>query len=208
MKMKLQTILLSDSQTFRNFALLFLEGYTTVNELRQYEIPIFGLENKCYEYDFESDDAFFAALEQEMIEKGTIHTHLTLNKSETMIRLDFQINGIVELTCDRSLDLYDEAIDIERLLLLKFSDHNEELTDEIELIERNTHSINIARYIFEFIATSLPMKKLHPRFRAEDEQDDEESEGKLIYTSETDNESTEDEPIDPRWAALRKLNDN
>lgn len=199
---------MSDSQTFRNFALLFFEGSDTVNELKQYEIPIFGLENKRYEYDFESGDAFFGALEQEMITKGTVHTHLTLNKSETMIRLDFQITGTVELTCDRSLDLYDEPIDIERLLLLKFSDHNEELTDEIELIERNTHSINVARYIFEFIATSLPMKKLHPRFRAEDEQDDEESDVKLIYTSETENESTEGDPIDPRWAALRKLNDN
>jgi uncharacterized metal-binding protein YceD (DUF177 family) len=180
-----------------------------VNELRHYEIPIFGLENKRYEYDFESGDAFFGGLEQEMIEKGTVHTHLILNKSETMIRLDFQIKGTVELTCDRSLDLYDEAIDIERLLLLKFSDHNEELTDEIELIERNTHNINVARYIFEFIATSLPMKKLHPRFREEDEQDGEdESEGKVIYTSETNDESTDDGPIDPRWAALRKLSDN
>ena len=195
------------SKNFCTFALLFLERSDTVNELKQYEIPIFGLENKRYEYDFESDNAFFGALEQEMITKGNSHTHLTLNKSETMIRLDFQIKGTVELTCDRSLDLYDEPIDIERLLLLKFSDHNEELTDEIELIERNTHSINIGRYIFEFIATSLPMKKLHPRFRDEDEQD-EDSDGKVIYTSETNDESTEDDPIDPRWAALRKLSDN
>lgn len=185
-----------------------MEGSDTVNELKQYEILIFGLENKRYEYDFESDDAFFGGLEQEMIEKGNVYTHLILNKSETMIRLDFQIKGTVELTCDRSLDLYDEPIDIERLLLLKFSDHNEELTDEIELIERNTHNINVARYIFEFIATSLPMKKLHPRFREEEEDDDEDSDGRVIYTSKTNDESTGEAPIDPRWAALRKLSDN
>lgn len=179
-----------------------------MNELRQYEIPIFGLENKRYEYDFQSGDAFFDVLEQELIEKGNVSTHLVLNKSETMIRLDFQITGTVEQTCDRSLDLYNEPINLERLLLLKFSDHNEELTDEIELIERNTHSINIARYIFEFIATSMPMKKLHPRFRDEDEQDDEESEGKLIYRSDSDEEKTDEPTIDPRWAALRKLSDN
>jgi uncharacterized metal-binding protein YceD (DUF177 family) len=202
-------VFFSDSQTFRIFALLFLEGSDNVNELRQYEIPIFGLENKRYEYDFESNDAFFAALEQDLIEKGTVQTHLILDKSETMIRLDFQIKGTVEQTCDRSLDLYDEPINVERLLLLKFSDHNEELTDEIELIERNTHSINVARYIFEFIATSMPMKKLHPRFREEDEQDgDEDSEGKMIYRSEADEESTDEPTIDPRWAALRKLSDN
>lgn len=180
-----------------------------MNELRAYEIPILGLDNKRYEYDFASDDAFFGALEQDLIAKGNVQTHLTLNKSETMIRLDFQITGTVEQTCDRSLDLYDEPIDVERLLMLKFSDHNEELTDEIELIERNTHTINVARYIFEFIATSMPMKKLHPRFRNEDEQDDDESEGKLIYSSDATEEQTDEEPtVDPRWAALRKLSDN
>lgn len=178
-----------------------------MNELRQYEIPIFGLENKRYEYDFESDVAFFNALEQDLIEKGSIQTHLTLEKSETMIRLDFRITGTIEQMCDRSLDLYDEPINVERLLLLKFADHNEELTDEIELIERNTHSINVSRYIFEFIATSLPMKKLHPRFRSEDEQDDE-SEGKLIYRSDEEEQPSDEPTIDPRWAALRKLNDN
>lgn len=180
-----------------------------MNELRQYEIPIYGLDNKRYEYDFESGDAFFDALEQELIQKGAIHTHLTLDKSETMIRLDFQITGTVEQTCDRSLDLYDEPINVKRLLLLKFADHNEELTDEIELIERNTHTINVARYIFEFIATSMPMKKLHPRFRVEDEQDDDESEGKLIYSSDEADGITDEEPTtDPRWAALKKLSDN
>ncbi|TAE25857.1 MAG: DUF177 domain-containing protein [Cytophagales bacterium] len=179
-----------------------------MNELRAYEIPIYGLDNKRYEYDFESGDAFFGALEQDMIAQGTVKTHLTLDKSETMIRLEFRITGTVEQPCDRSLDLYDEPIDVTRLLLLKFSDHNEELTDEIELIERNTHTVNVARYIFEFIATSMPMKKLHPRFRNEDEQDDA-SEGKLIYRSDEHEETTDQESaVDPRWAALRKLSDN
>ncbi len=181
-----------------------------VNELRKYDIHIIGLEEKRYEYDFESGDAFWEALEQELVTKGTVHTHLTLDKSSTMIRLDFHIRGTVEQICDRSLDLYDEPIDVQHLLLLKFSDHNEELTDEIELIERNTATINVARYIFEFIGISLPMKKLHPRFRDEEENDDDpESDVKLIYRSDADETEDDDQPpVDPRWEALRKLNNN
>ena len=93
-------------------------------------------------------------------------------------------------------------------MLLKFSDHNEELTDEIELIERNTPTVNVARYIFEFISLSLPMKKLHPRFRAEIDDEDDESEGKIIYQSEPEPDETGNAPLDPRWEALRRLNDN
>ena len=180
-----------------------------MNPLRAYDIHIVGLDNKRYEYDFTSDSAFFAALEQRLIEKGNVHTHLLLDKSETMIRLDFHITGMVEQVCDRSLDEYDEPIDTRQLMLLKFGDHNEELSDEIELIERNTTTINVARYIFEFIGLSLPMKRLHPRFRAEDDDSDDEQNGKVIYR--TGDEAPDDdkpEPVDPRWAALRKLSDN
>jgi uncharacterized metal-binding protein YceD (DUF177 family) len=183
-----------------------------VNELRAYTINIAGLENKRYEYDFPSGRAFFQSLEQQLINDGDVTTHLLLDKSETMIRLDFQIKGTVEQVCDRSLDPYDESVDTRQTLYLKFADRNEELTDEIELIERNTHAINVARYIFDYIALALPMKRLHPRFRTDDEADDEEeSEGKLVYTSgqaTADDTNPETPATDPRWEALRKLSNN
>jgi uncharacterized metal-binding protein YceD (DUF177 family) len=184
---------------------------TEVNELRQYDINIIGLEPKRYEFDYSSNDAFFQALDQQLIKRGDVQTHLILDKSETMIRLDFSISGIVERTCDRSLDLYDEQVNTRQTLFLKFADRNEELTDEIELIERNTATVNVARYIFDYIVLSMPMKGLHPRFR-EEEQDDDQSEGKLIYSSGSVDENDESEDakpaVDPRWEALRKLSNN
>lgn len=200
-----------DSQTFRTFAVLFLRGDATVNPLRDYDIHIVGLDNKRYEYDFTSGDSFFAALEQDLIQKGQVQTHLNLDKSETMLRLDFHIVGTVELTCDRSLDEFDEPIDTRQTMLLKFGDHNEELSDEIELIERNTATISVARYIFEFIGLALPMKRLHPRFRDEDDADDDEQNGKVIYRSDPETEDEQDDQpaaVDPRWEALRKLSNN
>lgn len=184
-----------------------------MNELRQYDINIIGLEAKRYEYDYTSGPAFFQALDQQLIKKGTVQTHLVLDKSETMIRLDFSIVGSVERTCDRSLDLYDEAVDTRQTLFLKFADRNEELTDEIELIERNTATINVARYLFDFVVLSMPMKGLHPRFR-ENEQEDDLSEGTLIYSSASaadtgaDGDQEAKPAVDPRWEALRKLNNN
>ncbi|MVM32312.1 DUF177 domain-containing protein [Spirosoma sp. HMF4905] len=181
-----------------------------MNPLRAYDIHIVGLDNKRYEYDFTSDTSFFVAMDQELIKAGNVETHLILEKSETMIRLDFHIVGMVEQTCDRSLDEYDEPVDTEQTMLLKFGDHNEELSDEIELIERSTTTINVARYIFEFISLSLPMKRLHPRFRDEDDDDDDQN-GKVIYRSgdeEANNDADDQSAIDPRWAALRKLSDN
>jgi uncharacterized metal-binding protein YceD (DUF177 family) len=199
--------------------------------LNTFKIDIFRLENKQYLHEFDGDDNFFIALEQDLIEKGHFKATVTLDKSEVMIQLLYHIVGSVELTCDRSLDTFDFPIDITQRLILKFSDHTEEITDELILIDRNTQYINVAQDIYEFIGLQIPMKKLHPRFVIEEQsfnevEDDEdfeedeefiwEDEGEIVYSTATDEGEEEDEEkveekeseIDPRWAILKKLNNN
>ena len=132
--------------------------------LNTFKIDIFRLENKHYVHEFEGKDDFFEALDQELIQKGSFKSTVVLNKNETMIQMVYKITGSVELTCDRSLDLFDFPVDITQKMILKFSDHNEEITDELVLIDRNTQYINVAQDIFDFIGLQIPIKKLHPRF--------------------------------------------
>lgn len=132
--------------------------------LNNYKIDIFRLENKQYLHEFEGNDDFFEALDQELIQKGNFRAQVVLNKNETMIQLMYNITGCVELTCDRSLDLFEFPVDISQKMILKFSDRNEEITEELMLIDRNTQYINVAQDIFDFIGLQIPIKKLHPRF--------------------------------------------
>lgn len=132
--------------------------------LNTFRIDIFRLENKQYMHEFEGNDDFFEALDQELIQKGNFKSTVVLNKNETMIQMMYKITGSVELTCDRSLDLFDFPVDITQKMILKFSDHNEEITEELVLIDRNTQYINVAQDIFDFIGLQIPIKKLHPRF--------------------------------------------
>lgn len=178
-----------------------------MKELSKYNIDIYGLEDKQYVYEFESGDAFFEETEQDLIMQGHFKSRVALDKSATMIQLNFHIEGSVTLTCDRSLELFDEPFVSDERLILKFGDHDEELTEEIEIIGRNTNRVNVAKYIFEYIALSLPVKKIHPDLRDEDEDDDDE-ESVLVYSSDApaEDEDQPDEPSgDPRWDALKKL---
>jgi len=180
-----------------------------VKELSKYNIDIYGLEDKQYDYEMESGDAFFEELEQDLIEHGHFKTNIVLNKSATMIQLHFHTVGSVTLVCDRSLEPFEHAIDSNDRIILKLGDHNEELTEEIEIINRNTSRINVARYLFDFVALSLPVKKIHPSLRTdEDEIDflDEDEDGIIVYSSEDQAEKEDqEEKIDPRWEALKKL---
>lgn len=172
--------------------------------LSKYDINIQGLEEKVHNFDFEGDDKFFGAFEQSFITNGNFKAIVRLNKNSAFIQLNFDITATLELTCDRSLELFDEEVQVSEKYIYKFGNRHEEISDEIEMIPYGADTINIAQHIYDFIGISLPMKKLHPRFRNEDIEE----EGLLVYTSEKEEQPT-DEPkeqeIDPRWAALGKL---
>lgn len=170
----------------------------------KYDIHIQGLENKRYTYEFEGGNEFFEFFEQDIITSGQFKAEVILDKNSALLQLFFDIEGVIGLTCDRSLEPFDEPIHVKERYIYKFGDRHEEITDEIEMIPQNTATINIAQHIYDFIAVSLPMKKLHPRFRNEEELEEDD---KFIYSTDenTVEEDKNDEVIDPRWAALLSL---
>ena len=184
-----------------------------VKALAKYDIEIQGLKLEKYVYEFESDGAFFGALSQDLIESGQFKAVLQLEKTSTMVILDFKIAGEIDLICDRSLDEFKEPIDLTERLIIKFGDHDEELSDEIMLIRHETARVNVAQVIFDFIALSLPMKRLHPRFRAQESSEANfEEEGIMVFSSDStqkvvsfDKEETPKPTTDPRWEALKNL---
>jgi len=169
---------------------------------RELEIEIFQLSNSLHEFEFSVDDTYFKAFDTELIQIGHADIHVNLDKSERLINMEFHIEGEVELTCDRSLDNFAYPIDITEKMIFKFGDHPGEISEELELISRDTLRINISQYIYEFICLAIPMKKLHPRF--DQQSNSSESENYLIYSDQKVGENSEDE-LDPRWEVLKKL---
>jgi uncharacterized metal-binding protein YceD (DUF177 family) len=128
---------------------------------------------------------------------------MMLRKSEALLHLNFQIDGTLELVCDRSLEKFDHPFHTEGVQILRFSDHAEQINDEMELIPRGLAEISVAQYIYELISLSVPMKKLHPRFK--EDQDDSTDELKLVYSSEQKKKEVQEDNIDPRWEELKKI---
>lgn len=120
-----------------------------------------------------------------------------------MIEMFFDLQGAVELECDRSLDHFDYPIKAEKVMRYRLGEDWQELSDDLMVIPRDSQTINIASLLFEFIGLEIPMKKLHPRFAEEDEGEDELI---SIYTSDSESEEeNQEEAVDPRWEALKKL---
>lgn len=165
-----------------------------------YRVNIAGLSNNVHNFRYEIDDAFFSQYGKDLVSGGSFQAEVVLDKTETMITAGFEIHGMATLICDRSLEPFDYPIDLHKVVIFKFGDQDEELSDEIVSIRRDTAQLEIGQYIYEFISLEVPMKKLHPRFRDEELP----GEGKIIYTSGAD-AGPKDEPADPRWDILKKL---
>ncbi|WP_017732879.1 YceD family protein [Nafulsella turpanensis] len=183
---------------------------------RQFDIEIFRIADGEHTYEMEVNDAFFALFDYGLVEKGNARAEVVLNKSTRMLTLDIHVEGQVELTCDRSLETFDYPINLDERLIVKYGEEEVELDDDILVITQNTQKINLAQFIYEIIGISLPMKKIHPDYLEEEDEDefDELSEGRLVYSSMEEGEETEDDEApeedttDPRWAILKNLKNN
>ena len=167
-----------------------------------YSINIVGLSNKEHQFHYEFGDEFFRKYGSDIVSEGKFLVDLFLTKHETFIETEFKISGVARLTCDRSLEPFDFPIENKSKIVFKYGDEYQEITDEIVIIPRDTATLELGQYIYEFIALGIPLKKLHPKFMDEAEDD---SEGKIVYTSETTEEKKDDEETDPRWNILKKL---
>lgn len=170
-----------------------------------YSVNIVALSNDAHHFEFELGEKFFSQFGADFLSKGSFVANVTLHKHETFIEVDFDIKGTAHLTCDRSLEEFDFPIENHHRMIFKYGDVDQELSDEIVMINRETAVLALGQYMYEFIALAVPMKRLHPKFQQEDE--DENEEGKIVYTStsEDPNQEKKEDEIDPRWNILKKL---
>lgn len=166
-----------------------------------YSVNIIGLSNKAHTFDFTIGDEFFRRYGTEILQGGDFEAKVVLDKHETFIDAEFMITGKARLVCDRCLEPFDEPVKVHRKVMFKYGDEPAELSDEIVIIARDQAQLELGQFIYEFINLAIPMKKLHPKFR-EEEQENDDTEGKIVYKSEPGDDNTD---IDPRWEKLKKL---
>ena len=168
----------------------------------EYEIPFYGLKEGIHSYDFEISSGFFENFGNPDLRGGNLKLNLTLHKSPQFLEFDFFITGTLKLTCDRCLEYFDFKIEVTEKLFVRFGDHFDELDDNVILIPRAESRINIAQYIYEFAALSIPYKKVHPHDGKGVSGCNPEMNRKL---NEYKVEENKDIKTDPRWDKLRSL---
>ena len=172
-----------------------------MDSLNDFAIPFKGLSLGNHSFDFDVNDTFFEHFEYSEIKKGKVSVEVSLERQERMLVFWFIIQGSVEVTCDRCLDVFDHPINGREQLIVKFGHERMEESDDVLVIPHTDYQIDLATIIYEFINLLLPIRHVHPM-----NKDGE-------YACDPDvtkfiTETPAHEETDPRWDALRRLTDN
>ncbi|MCU0449309.1 MAG: DUF177 domain-containing protein [Bernardetiaceae bacterium] len=159
-----------------------------MKDLRQFDIDIVALrDNRAYEFEYRIGDDFFTFFETDLVQSGQCTAKVELTKGVSMLTAKLHITGFIGLLCDRSLDPFDYPIEVHHTLYFKFGDVEGDDTDDVIMIARTTSTLNLAKYLYEFVGLEVPMKKLHPRYQTEPDADD-----VLVYSSSAEPEPETD----------------
>jgi len=178
-----------------------------VKYLSKYEIAFKGLKEGNHQFDFELDDKFFDKFDNSEVKKGSLKGKVILTKQSTLMILEFAVKGTVELMCDRCLDQYNQKINNNSKLFVKFGLEEEELSDDVIVVSFEDHQINVAQFLYELVILGLPIKHVHPNKNGKSICDPEMIKKLGEYLVDEDSEQIE-EPVDERWNELKKLLDN
>jgi uncharacterized metal-binding protein YceD (DUF177 family) len=195
----------------------FLNNRIVLGKFDLYKVDLKGMHQEVQTCEYLLDNRFFADIDGEDIQKGKVRVGLTVAKSVDIFHLTFVFNGTVAISCDRCLDDMDYPIETTARLIVKLGKDYSEESDEIVVIPEAEGAINLAWFLYEFIALAIPIKHVHAPGKCNKQMssklkkhtaklaDDDDTfamdvDDDIIVTDEDPEEN-----IDPRWDALKDL---
>ena len=187
-----------------------------------YKIPLKDLAEGSHTYEFVLDNIFFKDIDSPEVQKGKVNAGVSVKRGGKVFDLVFNLKGIVQVPCDRCLDDMDQEIECKNQLIVKFGKDYAEENDKIIIIPEAEGEINIAWFLYEFIALAIPLRHIHPagkcskrmvsklkKHTAKEEEEDGWDSESIDFMDDSDDldiqeEEEKDEP-DPRWDKLKDI---
>ncbi len=131
---------------------------------RDYEIAFVGLKPGDHQFVYQIDDRFFEEYQQQDFTNCNTTVKLTIDKKNGFLLCRFDIDGKVELLCDRCgnnllLQLWDEFNIVIKMVDDPEAMNEQEEDPDVYYISKGESHLNVADWIYEFINLSIPMQR-------------------------------------------------
>ncbi|HHU99466.1 MAG TPA: DUF177 domain-containing protein [Bacteroidales bacterium] len=165
-----------------------------------YSIPLAGLKEARYTYDFQIGNHLFGLYEESEIKKGEFRAVVVLQKCSTHIEFDIVINGKAEVICDRCLEPFYMPVSTAKRLFVRQGSEWEESDPDMITMPMDENEIDLSQFFYDYIHLALPIKRIHP-----DDADGNSTCNPDMIRRLNDLLVHGEVQTDPRWDDLKKL---
>ena len=81
-----------------------------MSKFEQYNIPLKGLKTESQVFEFDLDDNYFKKIDSPEVQHGKIKATVTVRAKQGLFDLNFVLNGVIQIPCDRCLDEMNQPI--------------------------------------------------------------------------------------------------
>jgi len=168
-----------------------------------YTIPISGMKEGYHRFEFEIGDAFFNFFEASEVKEGSLAVTVNATRISSHIDFNILIDGLVKISCDRCLGIFELPVHCESRLVVHFGREHDESDPDIITLSPEEHDLDLMQYFYEYIVLALPIQRVHPVDEAGNSTCDPEMISRL-----TEHMISDVNGKDPRWDNLRKIMNN
>ncbi|WP_417885478.1 YceD family protein [Zunongwangia sp.] len=174
-----------------------------MKNMKAYTIPFVGLKLGKHQFEYDINNEFFEHFEYDEFNNSNVKIDLLFDKKSTMMELSFKASGTVNVNCDITNEAYDQPIESDLYLVIKFGDDYNYDNEDLLIIPHGEFEVNVQQYIYELIVLAVPAKRVHPG--VEDGTLESEVLDKLEELSLDNKDKKGGDEIDPRWDKLKNL---
>lgn len=136
-----------------------------MSQHREYEIAFVGLKPGMHVYEYRIEDMFFVPYGEQDFENCLANIKLSLEKNTGFMQLKFDIDGSLDVNCDRCGNTLPMQLWDEFNIIVKIVDDPEVMNEQEEdpdvyYIARGESHLYLADWIFEFVNLSIPLQKM------------------------------------------------
>ena len=169
-------------------------------------------------FEYHLGKTFFTNMESEDVHDADLNVTLTVEYKSDVYMLDFVVEGIVTLICDRCLDDLEFPIDTTYHINVKYGEDYNDDSEDLLVIPESDNYLNVAYMIYDTVALAIPIKHVHPLGKCNRQMsamlkkhraggaagEDADLQNQLIEEMDSMDDA-EEQPTDPRWDALKNL---
>lgn len=189
-----------------------------MGKFTEYKLPLKTMAPGTHTFEYHLSKTFFNNMESEDVHDADLNVNLTVEYKADVYSLNFEIEGIVTLICDRCLDDLEFPIDTTYHINVKYGEDYNDDSDDLLVIPESDNYLNVAYMIYDTVALAIPIKHVHPlgkcnrqmsamlkKHRAGGASDeDADLQNQLIDEMDAMEDASE-QPTDPRWDALKNI---